>query len=105
MLQLFSFHHMLLLLLKFNKKYVAFFQPSVPNDEQVASCPAAYPTGYPPQPSILPTAPPAPPEIETQPIMRSSHVMESQPQNEPPPPYSPQFPEEFPLQDLPPQTN
>ena len=102
MLQLFSFHHMLLLLLKFKEKYVAFFQPSVPNDEQVASCPAAYPTGYPPQQSIPPAAPP---EVESQPLMKSSYVMESQPQKEPPPPYSSLFPEEFSLQDFPPQMN
>ena len=66
------------------KKYVAFIQPSVPTDEQVASCPAPYPTDHPPKPSIPPAAPRAPPEIELQPVLGSSHVMESQLQNEPP---------------------
>ena len=102
-MQVLSLHRYIAIITEFLQILCCFLQPSHPNTEVAAECPvqhtgcpAAYPTDYFPQPSTLSTTPT---EIESQPIM------ESQPENEPPPPYSNLVLEEVPLQDFPPQTN
>ena len=102
-MQVLSLHHYIAVITEFLQIICCFFQPSHPNAEVTAEypvqhtgCPAAYPTVYPPQPSAPPSSPP---ELEAQPVMAS------QPENEPPPPYSNLGLNEVPLQDFPPQTN